>query len=219
MLAPNSIEGKAAGYLERIENLLAALESERGKYMAACKPIREDIADIYTEAKDQGVAKKALAGLVKYRELEKRQQAIGDGLDIADQSDYESLVAALGDFGKTELGKAVLETAKAKEQRDAKPGKPPSKALKKAIKGLGTPVPLTEQEKADGVTAAFEGKDGTRLSIAMGDTEPPDADAVAARTAEDMAEPIDEIDKPFSERHAGQKAQDAAAFEAPPAFN
>src|SRR5688572_6062971 len=113
-LLGNSIEAKAAGYLQRIENLHAQLESERGKYMAACKPIRDDIADIYTEAKDKGVAKKALAGLVKYRELKRKQEAIGDGLDIADQSDYESLVAALGDFGDTELGKAVLETAKAK---------------------------------------------------------------------------------------------------------
>lgn len=111
-LLPNSIEGKAAPFLQRIENTLAEMESAKGKYMVEAKAYRDDIKDIYTEAKDAGVPAKALRGVVKYRALERKQDAIADGLDIDEQSSYEVLVEALGDFGDTELGAATISKAK-----------------------------------------------------------------------------------------------------------
>lgn len=49
----------------------------------------------------------------------------------------------------------------------------------------------------------------------------PHAGAVAAQTAAELAEPIDEIDTPFAERHRAEKDRDAAEFEngGAPAFN
>lgn len=107
-LLPNSIEGKAAPFLQRIENLHADLESKKGSYMAECKTVREDIKLVYGEAKEAGVPAKALRGVVKYRALTRKMDAIADGLDIDEQSSYETLVEALGDFASTELGAAVL---------------------------------------------------------------------------------------------------------------
>ena len=39
------------------------------------------------------------------------------------------------------------------------------KSIKAAVAALGTPAELTDEERAQGMTAAFIGKDGTRLSI------------------------------------------------------
>jgi GcrA cell cycle regulator len=64
-LAKNSIEGMAKPFLERIENLNAAGESAKAVYMNECKARREDIKEVYTEAKDAGVPVKALKGLIK----------------------------------------------------------------------------------------------------------------------------------------------------------
>lgn len=99
-LAKNSIEGKAESYLSRIENLLAEMETAKGSYLAECKERHEDIKSIYTEAKENGVPMKALKGLVKYRQLERKQAAIAAGLDIDEQAAYSNLVEALGPLGE-----------------------------------------------------------------------------------------------------------------------
>jgi uncharacterized protein (UPF0335 family) len=180
-LLPNSLEGKAAPLLKRIENLHDEIATERGIYMQKCRELREDVKSIVEEGKDQGIAPKALKGLVKFRALERRQQAIGDGLDIADQSDFETLCAALGDFADTELGQAAVESAKPKGRRTAS------------------------------VRASTVAESATTV----------DPDAVAARTAEELAESIPEVDQTYSERLAEHNAigDDMARGEAPPAFN
>lgn len=99
MLAKNSLEGKAEAFLKRIETLMTDLESKRRTYMAECKVVREDIKEVYVEAKDKGVPTKALRGLVKHRQLEKRQRAIAEGLDMDEAAAYAQLVDALGDLG------------------------------------------------------------------------------------------------------------------------
>jgi uncharacterized protein (UPF0335 family) len=98
-LAANSLEGKSENYLRRIENLLDDLDSKRGSYMAECKEVREDIKEIYVEAKDNGVPVKALKGLVRFRQLEKKQRAISAGLDIDEGAAYDTLVEQLGELG------------------------------------------------------------------------------------------------------------------------
>ena len=115
--ASNSVEGKAEPFLARIENLNSNLASLQGKYMSDCKVVRDDIKEVYAEAKEAGVPSRALKGLAKYRKLERDQDKIGDGFDLDEQSAYESLVGALGDFADTALGKAAAEKAKPKEQR------------------------------------------------------------------------------------------------------
>lgn len=121
-LLKNSIEGKAEPYLRRIENVMAGMESRKGKYMSECKSDREDIKSILGEAKTAGVPTKALRGLVKYRELERKQKAIGEGLDIDEVSTFEILVEALGDFAGTPLGEAAVDAAKPKRGRKVETG-------------------------------------------------------------------------------------------------
>lgn len=107
-IAANTVEGRAQPFLERIENVLADIASKKGEYMAEAKGLREDIKEIYNEAKDHGVATKALRQLVRYRELERRQAALSEGLDIDERSTFEQLRDALGDFAELPLGQAAL---------------------------------------------------------------------------------------------------------------
>ncbi len=106
MLAKNTLEGKTKPFLDRIRNLLGDLESERGSYMAKCKTIREDIKIVYGEAKDAGIPVKALRGLVKYLELEEKQEAIGDALDNDEAKIFEHLREALGELGAAAADRA-----------------------------------------------------------------------------------------------------------------
>lgn len=99
-LAKNSVEGKAKPFLERLEVLNAEVESAKGTYMAEAKARREDIKEVYAEAKDAGVPVKALKGLVKKRELQRKADAISAGMDIDEAAAYETLCEALGDLGK-----------------------------------------------------------------------------------------------------------------------
>jgi uncharacterized protein (UPF0335 family) len=99
-IGDNNLEGRAAPFVTRIENLLRDLASERGSYMAKCVPIHEDIREVYGEAKENGIAVKALKGLIKWRSLEKKQAAIGDDFaDVDEKAVFDHLVEALGPLG------------------------------------------------------------------------------------------------------------------------
>jgi uncharacterized protein (UPF0335 family) len=117
----NTLEGRATPYLKRIENKLDDLDSKRGAYMAACKVVREDIKEIYGEAKDHGVPVKALKGLVEYRTLERKQAKIGDGLDIDEGAAYEQLVDALGPLGIAAARAAGYRASGGDEEDDPRP--------------------------------------------------------------------------------------------------
>lgn len=95
----NTVEGKAKVYLERIENVLAELDSERGEYMANCRALRDDIKEIYSEAKDAGVDKKALKGLVDWRILERKQEKLTADLEAENAKLLEHLIETLGPLG------------------------------------------------------------------------------------------------------------------------
>jgi uncharacterized protein (UPF0335 family) len=95
----NTLEGKAKPFLKRIESKLDELESLRGSYMADCKVVREDVREIIGEAKDAGIAVKALKGLVEYRKLERKQDKIAADFDIDESAAYDQLVEALGPLG------------------------------------------------------------------------------------------------------------------------
>jgi uncharacterized protein (UPF0335 family) len=112
-IAANTIEGRAEPFMKRIENLLDDIDSKRGTYMAEVKEVREDIKNVYTEAKDNGVPVKALRSLIKFRALERKQQALSDGLENEEAQIYEQLRDALG-----ELGAAAADRAGYRESDD-----------------------------------------------------------------------------------------------------
>ena len=99
MLAENSLEGRAEKFLGRIEHLIAEGESAKGTYMNECKARREDIKTVYNEAKDAGVPMKALKGIVKKRQLDRKVAEIAAGMDIDESAAYATLCEALGPLG------------------------------------------------------------------------------------------------------------------------
>jgi uncharacterized protein (UPF0335 family) len=99
MLAKNSLEGKAEEFLKRIETLHDDLETARGVYTQDCKMVREDIRSVYSEAKDKGVPVQALKGLVKHRQLTRKQNALAANFDHHEAAAFATLIAALGELG------------------------------------------------------------------------------------------------------------------------
>jgi uncharacterized protein (UPF0335 family) len=98
--------GDPAAFLKRIENLIGNIEEMRADYQARAKEVREDIKLVYEEARDQGIEVKALRGLVKYRTLERKQDAIPDGLDLSEKAAYDNLIMTLGDLGRAAAERA-----------------------------------------------------------------------------------------------------------------
>jgi len=120
----NTIEARALPFLQRIENLFDDIASERGAFMARAKSIRADMKLVYEEAAEADVPKKALRQLVKYRELERKQEALADEMEGEDGAyDYEMLVAALGQLSDLPLGRAALDQAAGEdgEEEDVRP--------------------------------------------------------------------------------------------------
>jgi uncharacterized protein (UPF0335 family) len=120
MLAKNSLEGRAAPFLQRVENMIKEGESAKGTYMAECKVRREAIKEIYSEAKEAGIPPKSLRGLVKFNELERKQQAIADGLENEEAQIYETLVAALGELGEA-AARAAGHAPAGDDDKDVRP--------------------------------------------------------------------------------------------------
>lgn len=96
----NTIDVKARPFLDRVERIMSEMESDKGVYMAKCRANRDRIKDVLTEAKDQGLPVRAMRGIVKFRDLERKQQKIAAKLEDADESDiYRQLVDTLGELG------------------------------------------------------------------------------------------------------------------------
>lgn len=134
-------------FAQRVELLEAEKQILKDACKAECEPIASDIKLIVDEAEAAGIPKKAFKKVLAHRAAERKIEAQRRALDMMDQADYDNLRLALGDLRDTPLGQS---------------------SLRSAVRGLGTPVPLTDEEKAKGQTAAFIGKDGTRMSIGAG---------------------------------------------------
>jgi len=111
----------ARPFLERIESLHADLESEKGKYLRTCKVLREDIKQVYSEAKTAGVVVKALRGLVKWRALERDQEKIETGLDDDEAAAYARLRETLGPLGASAAAAAGYGDQADDDDRDVRP--------------------------------------------------------------------------------------------------
>lgn len=154
-------------FIDRIERL-----NEEREALSA------DIREVFSEAKGTGFDTKVMRQVIALRKLDK-----------ADFQEAEAMrdlyLSALGMLGDTPLGQAAISKVSA-PKRDEIPhdretgeiveraAKSPAvrKAAEKLKTALGTPVEPTPEEKAKGVIAAFEGKDGTRCSIAFPKSEP-----------------------------------------------
>lgn len=111
---------EAASFLARCENIAKETESEKGKFMAFCKEQKKAEKEVLTEAKAAGFSTKALKGLLKQRQLSRKIDAISDGFDIDDESQYQLLEEKLGGLADLPLGQAAVAAAKKKPVGDAK---------------------------------------------------------------------------------------------------
>jgi uncharacterized protein (UPF0335 family) len=96
-------------YVARIEECKGEIERKHMAYMGEIKEIRSDIADIFTEAKDNGLPRKALKLVIKTREKQAELEAIREDLEGDELDQYDLLRHALGDLADTDIGQAALE--------------------------------------------------------------------------------------------------------------
>lgn len=120
--AGNGYDGdKLKGYIEKIEEYFAEMESSKGAHMKRCRDIRESIEVVYEEAKALGIPKKALRAHVKLRQIEAQKEQLIDKLSDDDVDEFEAIADALGEFAATPLGLSALERRRqaAPDGRDA----------------------------------------------------------------------------------------------------
>ena len=145
--------GHLRAFVERIERL--------NEEKAA---LGEDIKQVYAEAKSNGFDPKILRKVIAINKQDPDRRAEECAL-------VEAYCAAI--WGDTPLGQAAKD--RDDEGRQVAPVRAKgglkseaAGALRQAVGKLGKPVALTDAEKRQGVTAAFEGRDGIRTSIAFG---------------------------------------------------
>ena len=111
-LAGNKIDPDVADrYVQRIEQLhddIATLQAENAE---RCQNIREDVKEVYHDAREAGLAIKPLKALIKVRELSRKAHAVRKKLDLDQRAEFEQLVEALGEFAETPLGEAAVLAA------------------------------------------------------------------------------------------------------------
>ena len=96
------------GMTKRVETCLDKLESMKGKYMSECKAVRNDISDIYKEAKAKGIPTRPFKNYVKERELRGKIEDLRDNLEEDDQDSYDLIKQAMGELADLPLGAAAL---------------------------------------------------------------------------------------------------------------
>lgn len=109
------------------------------------KSVADDIRDIYAEAKANGFDTKTIRAVIRLRKQDRAEREEQEAL-------LDLYLHALGMLPDQDTSPTELERA-AKDFTDV----------------VGRPVEPTEQEKSDGVIAAFEDKDGNRSSLAVGE--------------------------------------------------
>lgn len=103
-------QGKA--FVERIENLEAEIDRETEEFKdTLLAPLKHDVKAVYEEAKAAGLTKKSVKALVAARKKERQVAKARAALDIADQSVFDNIRLALGDYADTALGKSALGEA------------------------------------------------------------------------------------------------------------
>lgn len=118
----------------------------------------------------KGIDWSQLKALVKAQAQDARDD--GDRVGkLVERADFALAYAEMLNMNAKENSRSSSEDAVRRAAADP--------SVRAAVKKLGTPVPVTEEERAAGQTAAFVSKNGTRMSIGMkpaptaDDLEPP----------------------------------------------
>ena len=112
-------KGVVESFVERMLDRHDALATLASEHMLKCKDVRGDMKEILDEAKDAGIKKKALKGVVAKILLERKAEAIREELEGDDQDDFDKIEQALGLLKDTPLGAAALSKAPAPNREPA----------------------------------------------------------------------------------------------------
>jgi len=116
MAKSNDLAARAEPFLQRIESLDADRQTEHAGYMARCRTIASDIKQVFQQAKAEGIAVRALRGVVKRRKLERKIAAIPAALDdVDDAAQYDALAEAFG--VDTPMGQHAAKEADARRRK------------------------------------------------------------------------------------------------------
>ena len=91
-----TLEGKALALAERIESLEMQIEAEQEACKEACQPMREDIAELWKEAKGGELPERAMRLYVRLRATQRKGLA---KLNAPERAAYHHLREALGPLG------------------------------------------------------------------------------------------------------------------------
>ncbi|PYF05005.1 hypothetical protein BJ122_102231 [Rhodopseudomonas faecalis] len=97
--------------VNKIEGYVVDLNSERGKYMKACRSIRESISGVYQEAKARGIPKKELRIMIDTRAKLAAARATIEELERDQQETILMLAEAFGEAADLPLFKAAIEAS------------------------------------------------------------------------------------------------------------
>ncbi len=107
-----SLTDKGTEYVKRIENVEAEIDRETREFKdTLIAPLKADVKSIYDEAKAAGLTKKSVKAIITARKKKRQADALRAALDIADQSAFDNISLALGDYADTALGAAAIERA------------------------------------------------------------------------------------------------------------
>lgn len=95
----------------QIEAAMDDKATEHGEYMRRCQGINTRIDAVYDEGKARGVPKKELKANIQRRVLERKIEALREGLEGDRQDAYDLLRQAMGDLADTPLGTAASKAA------------------------------------------------------------------------------------------------------------
>lgn len=98
-----------------IEALNDQLATMKGEYMKACRVVREEQKAEYDTANGRGIRKKLVRSIIKERELDRKKAALKADLEDDELSERDMLLAKLGDFADTDMGRAALAAAAARD--------------------------------------------------------------------------------------------------------
>jgi uncharacterized protein (UPF0335 family) len=101
--AANSLEGKAASFIERIERLDGEIEHLKNSIADDIKSAREDKKETLEEAKSAGVPPKALKAEIKRRAVERK---LATTLTVNELALYRGLADSLGPLGEAAAERA-----------------------------------------------------------------------------------------------------------------
>jgi hypothetical protein len=94
-----------------IDQADAELDTLKSAYMTRCKRPRKKIRDARKHAKGLGIDMAAFSVAIKDRRARWRIDARRHGLEPGEQQALDAIMAALGDYASTDLGKAAVRRA------------------------------------------------------------------------------------------------------------